>query len=476
MYTLKRLFFPALLILITIGQIQGQNTWSLQKCVDQAKENSIAVKQNRLAIDRADIAAIRAVHNQYPNLSSTINYGLNFGRTIDPTTNLFDNQSISNNRLGLSSNVILFNGGAIKNTIAQSNIDLQTSKLDADQYAEDLSLNVVQYYIAILFAEDRLENARIQAQTTIQQLSQIDKLIAAGSKPEGDRLDILAQQAKEAQNVITYENNVITNKLSLKQLLRLPLDQGFEIERPAPNALQPSIQDQNILAVYNYAINNRSDIKSGELKIKSAEIGVKIQKASYLPTLSMGGSLNTSYSSLGQKITGVKTVSSPLDVVFNGQNAHLDVLNKVPVTDKNPYFSQINQNLGYGFGIGLSIPIYENYANKARVRQAEVAVESATLTTEQTKETLKNSIQTSLNDLRATANVYEAAKRSTEAQRLSYNNIKTKFDLGSATTFELLSAKNKLDIALTEELIGRYDFIFRSKVIDYYLGRKITLN
>lgn len=74
----------------------------------------------------------------------------------------------------------LFNGGAIKNTIAQSGINVQTAQLDADQYTEDLSLNVVQYYLAILFAQDRLDNARIQVQTTTQQLDQVDKLIAAG--------------------------------------------------------------------------------------------------------------------------------------------------------------------------------------------------------------------------------------------------------------------------------------------------------
>jgi outer membrane protein len=103
-------------------------------------------------------------------------------------------------------------------------------------------------------------------------------------------------------------------------------------------------------------------------------------------------------------------------------------------------------------------------------------VESARLDAEQTKETLKNNIQTALNELRATANTYESSKRSTEAQQLAYNNMKIKYDVGVATTFELITAKNNLDIATTEELLSRYDYIFRSKVVDYYLGRQIRLN
>jgi outer membrane protein len=126
--------------------------------------------------------------------------------------------------------------------------------------------------------------------------------------------------------------------------------------------------------------------------------------------------------------------------------------------------------------LGLSIPIYNNYRAKGAVKQAELAVENARLNNEQTKETLKNNIQTALNDARAAANSYEAAKRSTVAQQLAYNNAKTKFDIGAANTFELLSAKNRLDIAVTEELVTRYDYIFRTKVIDYYLGRRIALN
>ena len=241
--------------------------------------------------------------------------------------------------------------------------------------------------------------------------------------------------------------------------------------------MQPSIVDQNLSGIYNYALEHRSDIKSGDLKVKSAELGVKIQQATSIPTISFGGNLNSLYSSLAQRrAAGFTTVNSPVDVIFNGQNAHLDIINKIPNTENNPYFSQLDENIGYGFGLSMSIPIYNNYRAKANVERAEVEVESTRLTNDQTKETLKNNIQTALNDMRATANTYEAARRSTAAQRLAYNNAKTKFDLGSANTFELLTAKNRLDIAITEELISRYDYIFRSKVIDYYLGRRIALN
>ncbi len=173
---------------------------------------------------------------------------------------------------------------------------------------------------------------------------------------------------------------------------------------------------------------------------------------------------------------GIREVENKVKINFNGQIAELGLFSDRPITEKNPYFTQLNENVGYGLGLSASIPIYNNYRARAGVRQAEITVEGAKLNNDQTKENIKNNIQTALNDLSAAANSYEAAKRSTVAQRLAYNNTKTKFDVGSANTFELLTAKNRLDIAVTEELVAQYDYIFRTKVIDYYLGKTITLN
>lgn len=473
---MKHLFLILILTLFSASSVSGQNAWSLQRCVDHARENSIAIKQSRLNIERARITAEQAVHNKYPRLNGSANYGLNFGRTIDPVTNDFETRSIGNNSLGLSAGVLLYDGGSIKNTITQTRINLQSATLDARQFSDDLALNVVQYYLAILFAEDRLDNARLQVQTTTQQLDQMDRLIAAGSRPEGDRLQILAQKAREEQNITTIENTVSTNILLLKQLLRLPIDQSFEIERPGEIELQPSGTDQNLLGVYNHALSNRPDIQSGDLKVQSAEMGVKIAKSNFYPSISLGGNLNSVFSSLAQRIDGFTDTRVQQVIFFNGQSATIEIPTRIPQTSNNPYFSQLNENLGYGFGLNMSIPIYNNYTAKSQVRQAEVAVESAKLDAEQTKETLKNNIQTALNELRATANTYESSKRSTEAQQLAYDNMKIKYDVGVATTFELLTAKNNLDIATTEELLSRYDYIFRSKVVDYYLGRQIRLN
>jgi outer membrane protein len=477
---LKVIMVKKILVLLVavwaMGFASYSQNWTLQKCVEVARQNSLALKQNQILIERNRIALIQSQQNLYPNLSSNLNYRINFGRTIDPTTNDFENQSISQNSLGLSTGMILYNGGALKNSISQSKVNVETAQLDAEQFSNDLALTVVQFYIAILFAEERLDNARIQLQTTTEQLNQVDRLITAGARPEGDRLEILAQQARDEQAIITNQNTVNANKLGLKQLLRLPTEEAFEIQRPAPDAIQPSFIEENLNAIYNYALDHRADMKSGDLKIKSSEMGVKIQKANYVPTVTLGGSLSSLYSSLGRRITGTQTVKSPVTVEFNGQQTTLGIFNESPVFGKNPYFKQLDQNLGYGIGAGVSIPIYNNYRARGLVRNAELTVEASKISFEQSKQTLRNNIQTALNDYEAAKRTYEASRRTAAASQLAYNNMKAKYDLGSANTFELVSTKNRWDIAKVEEILGRYELIFRSKVIDYYLGRPVNLN
>lgn len=461
---------------LAIGFTAYSQKWTLLKCVEVARQNSLALKQSQLSIERNRVALIQSKHNLYPNLNSNVNYRINFGRTIDPTTNDFETQSINQNSLGFSTGMLLYNGGALKNSIDQSKVNVETAQLDAEQFSNDLALTVVQFYIAILFAEERLENARIQLQTTTEQLNQVDRLIAAGARPEGERLEILAQQARDEQAIITNQNTVNANKLGLKQLLRVPTEESFEIDRPAPDAIQPSTVEENINAIYNYALDHRADMKSGDLKIRSSELGVKIQKANYLPTVSLGGSLNSLYSSLGRRITGTRTIKNPVTVEFMGQQTTLGLFSESPTFGKNPYFKQLDQNLGYGIGAGVSIPIYNNYRARGLVRNAELSVEANKLSYEQSKQTLKNNIQTALNDYESSKRTYEASRRTAAASQLAYTNMKTKYDLGSANTFELVSSKNRWDIAKVEEILGRYELIFRSKVLDYYLGRPVTLN
>ena len=88
--------------------------------------------------------------------------GIQFGRTIDPTTNSFNSQNITSNSLSLSGGIPVYSGGQIKNSIIQSRIDMEAIRFDAATASNTLALNVAANYLNVLLAEEQLAISRTQ--------------------------------------------------------------------------------------------------------------------------------------------------------------------------------------------------------------------------------------------------------------------------------------------------------------------------
>ena len=199
-------FTTVFICLLFTSLSYGQKTWSLAKCIQYAQQNSLSVKQGQNQIEQAQLSEQEARFSRYPSVNSTIQGGINFGRTIDPTTNSFINESVVTNSLGINAGVILYNGGRIRNQIEQSQINVDIAKADNEQIKNDLALNVAAAYLQILLDQEQLVNAQNRLAQTEAQLKQTDRLIRAGTLPEADRLEVQASLARDEQTIVTQEN------------------------------------------------------------------------------------------------------------------------------------------------------------------------------------------------------------------------------------------------------------------------------
>src|SRR5690606_24324580 len=218
--------------LLFVRNISAQEIWSLEKCLRYAAENSLLVKQSELNVRSALVTEKQSKMARLPSLDASVSGGVQFGRTIDPTTNSFDNQTIGFNRYSLSAGVVLFNGNSINNTIERSKLNTQIASLDAEASEDNLYLSVATAYLNILMAEEQLENSGNQKRLSEEQLEQIDKLIKSGLRPENDRLNILAQIALNDQALVQSRNAVDLAYLQLKNLLQLDPLFDMKIEKP----------------------------------------------------------------------------------------------------------------------------------------------------------------------------------------------------------------------------------------------------
>lgn len=473
--------FAAFLVTFTM---QAQNSWSLERCIQYAQQNSLTVKQAEYAIENAQLQEKSDRMSRLPSLNGSSSLGVQAGRTIDPTTNDFINQNVRFSSFNLNAGVVIFNGFRIKNSIAQSETDVLAARKDAEATNNNLALNIASAYLNILLAEEQTANATRQLAQAEEQLSQTDKLINAGVLPENDRLDILAQMALNEQTLVQAENSTETAYLLLKQLLELEPSQEISVEKPdvvVPADAQP--EDLILNDVYTRALSTQPQIEAGDLRLKSAELGTEIAKAGRLPSLNAFAGMNSNWSSASRDFNN--PIPDGEDIRVVSQDVTIDGSGPVTITQTivTPKFTfptqsfgdQLNQNFGQNIGLSLNVPIYNNSRNQINIERAQVGIKNQQVQNQQARQQLKSDIQNALANARAAKKSYAASQRANEAASTAYSNAERRFELGAINTFELSTAKNNLDRSEIDLTSAKYQYLFNLKVVDFYLGKQLSL-
>jgi outer membrane protein len=474
--TLRNTAF-ALFLLASATGVRAQETWSLEHCVNYALEHNLSVRQADANVKLSALSQQQAKAARLPSVSASANGGKQFGRTIDPTTNQFVTQSTGYNSLGLNAGLTLFSGGQIFHNVKQAGWNLQATAADGQQTTNTLALQVATAYLNVLLAMEQLESAHRRVTQSEQQLTNTLKLVDAGTVPLGDRYNLDAQVARNQQSEVVANNNVELSYLSLKQLLQLEPDFDLRIERPTvviPADANPD--GLTLTPVYGTALNTQPNIKAVDFRIKSAEEGISVAKASYFPTLSLFANLSSNYSTqyLDYISTG-KVVGAPVTVYFNGVAEQVAFEQQTYRTEKISYTDQINRNFGQGVGLSLSVPIYQNGRIHLNVERARLNLINAQLQSNQTRQQLKNDIQTAIANARSARKQLEAAQKGAEATRIAYSNTEKRFALGAVNTLDLTTAKSNLDIAENDLIVAKYDYLFKLKILDFYQGKPLTI-
>lgn len=465
---------------------QAQNSWSLEKCITTAQQNSLQVKQAQYNISNAELSQKGNQFDRLPSINGRISAGYQLGRTIDPTTNSFESQNIGFNSYSVDASIPIYTGGRIANSIKQSKIDLEAAQLDAQATSNDISLQVAAAYLGILLAEEQLQAARKRLELSESQLSQTEKLIQAGTLPVNDRLDFEAQIALDEQTIIEAENLVTINYLNLKQLMVIDPGQDISVQRPdvvIPADANPEAFRLN--EVFTSALSTQPQIKADELRIQSAEMGERIAQASTLPSVFFFGGLSTNYSSVAKDFANANfegatygpDIENPQDVLIDGTQTELTPFTFFGVEVPNLSFvDQINQNFGQNIGISINVPIYNNHSNKIAMERAKLTALTAQVNYEQNRQLLRTDVQRSITDAKAAKESYKATQRSVTAAQAAYDNSQKRFDLGAINSLEFTTARNNLDRAQVDLIRAKYQYVFNLKIVDFYLGRQLKMD
>ncbi|WP_179225419.1 TolC family protein [Hymenobacter mucosus] len=459
--------------------------WSLQRSIDYALQNNLTVRQQQLTseLQNATLRQSRAALLPSANLSGT--QAWNYGTSLDPLTNDFVSQTIRSNNFSANSQITLFSGFQLRNTVKRNALDSEASLLDTEKARNDLSLNVASAFLQLVLAEELVRTNEVRVNSTRQQVERTQKLLRAGSIPESNLLDIQAQQASDELNVITAQNQRDLARLSLTQLLNLPSPTGFQIE--VPELADPD--DEPLLeadpdGTYQTAQSLLPEIKAADLRVRSAQHSLDIARGGYYPRLAFGAGIFTGFSSsrLARVFNGDSTdvVRVPIFQNLSGQDVPspfyaLQPKQAIPELLPSRFSNQLKDNLGKSLQFSLQVPILNGLQTRTSVQRAQISIQQQELRAEQARLTVRQSIQQAYADAIAAQRRYFSARRQVEALTTAYRNAEIRFNNGLLNGTEFNIAKNNLTAAESTMIQAKYEFIFRRKVLDFYQGRPLAL-
>ena len=437
--------FIVLVVFLTSVNTFSQKKWDLKECVDEALAKNISIQQNRLSLELAKKDVEIAKGNFLPSLNANTGGNLNFGTGFDPRSQDRISTTFYGGSVNLSSGVTVFNGYRNTNTYKQAQLGVETSMFDLKKIENDISLFVVNGYLNILFAKENLNAASVQYEISKKQIEAAQSRFDSGVIPKGDLLNTQATAATDLQRVVTQENALDLALLNLAQLLQISFE-GFDVAPINVGMPSANLFYKNSSNVYDKSLEAMPEIARAKVAIESAELSIDISKAAFLPLVTASAALSSNYG-------------------FN--------LNPPDGFSNAGLSNQLNENLGYGVGFNVSIPIFNRFQTKNRVAQSVINKEISETRLESEKLSLKQTIEQSFLDVKTALKTFEASKISLEAQEEAFKNAQQRYNYGAMTQFDFDQVRTRLVNAEATLIRSKYDYVFKTKVLQFYAGELV---
>ncbi|MEO1255277.1 MAG: TolC family protein, partial [Bacteroidota bacterium] len=449
---MKKIGLITILVLVAfVASSQQKQILSLQECIEIAVENNLNVKRSELNLQSAEVTLEQSKASRYPTLNAGGNYGFNWGRGIDPTTNQFIDQRINFNSLNARSGMPVIQGLQITNGIKQDKLSVEASRKDLKKAENDISLNTAQFYLNVIFNKELVENANFQLESSQQQLDQTSKLVESGALPLANKLQLESQVATNEVNLINAQNNLDLALLSLKQALLLPPGQEVDVEVPEVSINQAEIENTSIVDLYNEALENMPEIQAAELRVQSANAGVGVAKGGIYPSVSLSGSMDTRYSDAA--------------VQLDPATGQLETI---------PLSTQYDNNFSRGISANLTIPIFNGFQTRGQIQRSKIALQQAEINDTEQRNILYQTIESSYRNAVAAAKTYDASLKQVTSLEETYRAVENQYNNGAANFTDYQVANNNLFQARTDLARAKFDYIFRKKILEFYQGKPLS--
>lgn len=436
----NRILTTAFLSISFLG-VSAQEEWTLPKCIEYAIEHNLNIKQQEANKMTSEIELNTSKWSRLPDLNGSASQSFTYGRSLQ-MNNTYDDRNTKSSYFGLSTNVPLFTGFQIPNTIALNKLNLKAAIEDLNKAKEDISVQVASAFTQILYNKELAKVAQNQVDLSREQLRMKQAYFENGKASEAEVYEAKSRVAQDEMSAVQAENNYNLSLLDLSQMLELPTPENFKIVIPdiKDEFKEISLPDE----IYNEVVMNKPAVKAAQYRLDGADRSIKIAKSSYYPQLSLSAGINTNY------------------YVTSGM-------------EHKSFGSQFNNNLSKNFGFNLSIPIFNRFSVRNRVRSAKVQKLAYSWRLDQAKKDLYKEIQQAYYQAIAAESKYKSSNIALEAADVSFKLMSEKYSNGKANATEYNEVRTNMLKALSDKIQAKYEYLFRTKVLDFYKGVPLNL-
>ena len=435
---MNRIAFSILALLLYIT-CSAQTQWTLQDCIDYGLKNNYSVKKSLLDLEASKVYLNTTAKSILPSVNAQIGQNIDFGRSM-AANNEIVNQSQASTSFGVSMQMPLFEGLRVHHQKASDEHSVQAALYDLEQAKENITLNIMAYFLQVIMAKEVLEIAQEQKAIAEEQVKKIQKLVDGGKTSNSDLYNAQATLANDIVSITKANNNYQLAKLELAQLMNFKDVNSFDVVMPSESELiNINNSNLNLDNVLDRSLKARPGIKAAATRIEKGKRDILVSKSAYYPSLSLSASYGTGYYH-----------------VFNS-------------TPANPAFgTQLNENSREVVSLTLNIPIFNKMRTKYSVQLSQLQLAHYEQASEEIKNNYIKEIQQAYYNATASKDNYFAAQQAVSATNTSYQYEEMKYNKGASSIYEYNESRLKHQKALSEEVQAKYDFIFRLKILEFY--------
>lgn len=437
----RKLIYIVLASVLSVSTGWAQNGgWTLRQCVEYAIENNLSVQRTDNLAEQSEVNVNTAKWARLPDLNGSASQRYSWGRAASPVDNSYTNTNNSTTNFSLSTNIPLFTGMELPNQYALSKLNLKAAIEDLNKAKDDIAINVASAYVQVLFNQELAAVAKEQVALSKEQLNRMIRLQEVGKAAPAEVAEAKARVAQDEMSEVQADNNYDLSLLELSQLLELPTPEGFFLASPDEEPDFETLTAPD--AIFVDALTSKPEIMAAQYRLEGSEKNIRIAQSGYYPTLSFNAGLGSS---------------------FYTTKGHAG----------EDFISQLDNHFNKYIGLSLSVPIFNRFSTRNRVRTARLQRMNYALQLDETKKGLYKEIQQAWYNAVAAEAKYNSSVAAVDANEESFRLMGEKFENGKATSLEYNEAKLNLMKALSDKIQAKYDYMFRSKVLNFYKGEPI---